>query len=98
MCNVSHDAGGNADACRDVGIVDVHYDLIERSGQLVSFETHFKFAEDDIEMASTTLRCMSGEEVAGFLGNAGFTDITWYGDWNGSPPTATSAEIIAHAR
>ena len=80
-----------------IGTVEVHYDIASEEGQLVTFETHFRFAPDDIVVASHTLRFMSRAEFAAFLAEAGFRDITWYGDWDRSPATHTSPEIIAVA-
>jgi SAM-dependent methyltransferase len=80
-----------------IGTVEVHYDIQSEVGQLVTFETHFRFGLDDIVVAPHTLRFMSHVEFAGFLAEAGFRDITWYGDWDRSPATPTSPEIIAIA-
>ena len=81
----------------DIGVVDIHYDVGPVEGQFVTFETHFRFADDDIVVASTTLRFMSQLELAGFLAEAGYTDMTWYGDWDRSPVGPTSPEIIVVA-
>jgi ubiquinone/menaquinone biosynthesis C-methylase UbiE len=80
-----------------IGSVEIHYDIASADGALVTFETHFRFAADDIIVATTTLRFMSGDELAAFLHDAGFTDITWFGDWDRSPISATSPEIIVIA-
>jgi SAM-dependent methyltransferase len=81
-----------------IGAVDIHYDIAKAEGALVTFETHFRFATDDIVVAPTTLRFMSRAELAGFLHEAGFTEIEWFGDWDRSPASATSPEIIVVAR
>ena len=44
------------------------------------------------------VRFMDQAEVAGLLAEAGFTDVTWYGDWDRSPFSPVSPEIIAVAR
>ncbi|WP_119459243.1 class I SAM-dependent methyltransferase [Rhodospirillaceae bacterium SYSU D60014] len=80
-----------------VGTVEVHYDITSVAGPFVTFETHFRFAEDDILVAPTTLRFMNQDELAAFLADAGFTDVTWYGDWDRSAVSPTSPEIIAIA-
>ena len=80
-----------------LGKVEVHYDIASEIGPLVTFETHFRFGPDDIVVAPHTLRFMSHAEFAGFLAEAGFRDITWYGNWDRSPATPTSPEIIAIA-
>jgi ubiquinone/menaquinone biosynthesis C-methylase UbiE len=81
-----------------IGAVDIHYDIAGADGALVTFETHFRFAPEDVVVATTTLRFMSRDELATFLGEAGFTDIAWYGNWDRSPAISTSPEIIALAR
>jgi hypothetical protein len=63
----------------------------------VAFETHFRFAPDDIVVAPTTLRFMNQAEVAAFLANVGFTTLAWFGDWDRAPVTATSPELIVLA-
>ena len=44
-----------------------------------------------------TLRFMDRGQVAAFLAEAGLTQVTWYGDWDGSPCGPASPEIIAVA-
>jgi hypothetical protein len=80
-----------------IGAVEIHYDIAASDGALVTFETHFRFAPDDIVVATTTLRFMSRDELAAFLHEAGFIDVTWFGDWDRSPATAISPEIIVVA-
>jgi ubiquinone/menaquinone biosynthesis C-methylase UbiE len=80
-----------------VGMVEVHYDITSVTGPFVTFETHFRFAEDDILIAPTTLRFMNQDELGAFLADAGFTDVAWYGDWDRSVVSLTSPEIIAIA-
>lgn len=81
-----------------IGAVEMHYNVTSSDPTFVTFETHFRFAPDDIVVATTTLRFMSRGELADFLADAGFTDVAWYGDWDRSPVTPTSPEIIALAR
>lgn len=80
-----------------VGKVEVHYDIRSAEGPLVTYETHFRFADGDIAVAPDTLRFMMRDELAGFLADAGFADVVWYGDWDRSPVTPTSPEIIVIA-
>jgi SAM-dependent methyltransferase len=80
-----------------IGAVEIHYDIAEAEGAFVTFETHFRFAPDDIVIAPTTLRFMSRGELAAFLREACFTDVTWFGNWDRSPPSAASPEIIVIA-
>ncbi len=81
----------------NIGPVDVHCDIASEIGQLVTFETHFSFAANDIVVAPHTLRFMNQDDLAGFFGVAGFTDVVWYGNWDRSAITPTSPEIIAIA-
>jgi SAM-dependent methyltransferase len=79
------------------GPVDVHYDIRSASGTRVTFETHFRFSDDDAVVVPHTLRFMSAGELARFLADAGFTDVAWYGDWDRSPAGPESPEIIVIA-
>ena len=81
-----------------IGAVEMHYDVMSTDPTFVTFETHFRFAPEDVVVATTTLRFMSRDELAAFLADAGFTDIAWYGNWDRSPVSAASPEIIALAR
>lgn len=86
-----------------IGAVEIHYDIAHyditgAEGAFVTFETHFRFAPDDVVVAPTTLRFMGRDELARFLTEAGFSDITWHGDWDRAPISASSPEIIAIAR
>ncbi len=76
---------------------EVHYDISGVSGELVSYETWFRFADGKAVVATDTLRFMDQAQVAGFLAGAGRTEVTWYGDWDRSPATPGSPEIIAVA-
>ncbi len=80
-----------------IGAVEMHYDIVGAKGAFVTFETHFRFAPDDVVVAPTTLRFMSRDALAGFLAEAGFSDVAWFGDWDRSPIGAASPEIIAVA-
>ena len=80
-----------------IGAVDMHYNVTSNDPTFVTFETHFRFAPDDIAVATTTLRFMSRDDLAAFLAEAGFTDIAWLGDWDRSAIKAASPEIIVIA-
>jgi SAM-dependent methyltransferase len=77
---------------------EVHYEISSVSGELVSYETWFRFADGEVVVVPDTLRFMDQAQVAGFLADAGRTEVTWYGDWDRSPVTPASPEIIAVAR
>jgi len=80
-----------------VGPVEVFYDIGSVEGRLVTFDTHFRFGPDDVAVATTTLRFMEQTEVAAFLAEAGFGEVEWYGDYDGSPFKPGSPEILAVA-
>jgi SAM-dependent methyltransferase len=81
-----------------IGEVEVHYRVVAAGGSLVTFETHHLFVDSrETAVSSSTLRFMLKEEVAEHLAQAGFTDITWFGDWKGAPFAPESPEIIAVA-
>ena len=79
------------------GVVSVHYDISSVTGPLVSYETCIEFPGGEDVMIPDTLRFMDQAELAGFLTEAGLTDVTWYGDWDRSPASPASPEIIAVA-
>ncbi len=80
------------------GPADVHYDISSVSGQFVTYETCIRFPDGESVVTPDTLRFMDQAELAGFLTGAGLTDVTWYGDWDRSPVSPASPEIIAVAR
>ena len=80
-----------------IGTVEVHNDIASAEDNLVTYETHFRFAPNDVVVTTDTLRFMSQAELAAFLADAGFTDTTWFGNWDRSPVTPASPEIIVTA-
>ena len=75
---------------------DVHYDISAVAGELVTYETWYQFAgARDPVVVPDTLRFTGQAQVAAFLAEAGLTQVTWYGDWDGSPYGPASPEIIA---
>jgi SAM-dependent methyltransferase len=80
------------------GTADVHYDISSVTGQLVTYETCIRFPDGESVAVPDTLRFMDQAEVARFLAGAGLADVTWYGDWDRSPFSPASPEIIAVAR
>jgi SAM-dependent methyltransferase len=77
---------------------DVWYDIRSVDGELVTFETCFRFPGDDAVTVPETIRFMGQAQVAAFLAEAGLTEVTWYGDWDRSPVSPASPELIAIAR
>jgi SAM-dependent methyltransferase len=77
---------------------DVHYDIRAVAGELVTYETWYQFAgARDPVVVPDTLRFTGQARAAAFLAEAGFTQVTWHGDWDGSPYGPASPEIIAVA-
>jgi ubiquinone/menaquinone biosynthesis C-methylase UbiE len=81
-----------------VGAVEVHYDIAEVEGAFVTYETHYRFGPDDVAVGRDTLRFVRQEELATLLAEAGFTDVTWFGDWDRAPLTPSSPEFVVVAR
>jgi SAM-dependent methyltransferase len=77
---------------------DVHYDIRSVDGELVTYETCYRFAGEDTVTIPETIRFMGQDQVAAFLAGAGLTPVTWYGDWDRSPVSPASPELIAVAR
>jgi 2-polyprenyl-3-methyl-5-hydroxy-6-metoxy-1,4-benzoquinol methylase len=81
-----------------LGAVEIHNDIASADGNRVTYATHFCFAPGDVAVAHDTLRFMGQDELAGFLRDAGFTDVEWFGTWDRAPVSAANPEIIAIAR
>lgn len=79
------------------GPAGVHYDIGSVTGEFVTYETCIRFPDGEQVVVPDTLRFMGQAELAGFLTEAGLTDVTWYGDWDRSPVGPASPEIIAVA-
>ena len=80
------------------GRVRVHNDIVEAAGELVTFTTHFDFGGGDLIVDPITIRFMPQATLARLLAEAGFADVTWYGDFDRSAVTDTSPELIVLAR
>jgi ubiquinone/menaquinone biosynthesis C-methylase UbiE len=83
---------------QDTEPVQVHHQWLKAHADLVTFETQFNFPESGRrETSLSTLRFPSLSVIAALLTHAGFRGIEWLGDWDGSPFTDESPEIIAVA-
>ena len=80
-----------------LGAVDVHYRVSGVAGELVTFETHFRFAEDDVVTSLNTLRFIAKDGLASALERSGAPEATWFGNWDGSPIGPESPELIVIA-
>ena len=73
---------------------DVHNEIQSVRGELVTYETHVSFAPHDTVAGADTLRFISADQLKQHLEAAGFTRQIWYGNWDGSPVTPDSPELI----
>ncbi len=80
-----------------LGAVAVHYAVTEVTSELVTYETHFRFGPGDEAVAESRLRFMPQATLARLLAAAGFTSVTWYGDWDRAPVGPDSKELIVAA-
>jgi hypothetical protein len=80
-----------------LGFVDVHHNTLSVTGPIVTYETHFGFGSRDVVVTADKLRFMDRDELTKFLADAGFVDLTWYGDWDRSPIGPRSPELIVVA-
>lgn len=68
-------------------------------GKTVSFSHTFVSQDwEQAQVSRSTLRFMDAEELAGLLAGVGLEIDAVYGDWDGSPLTERSPEIIVIAR
>ncbi|TCW85669.1 class I SAM-dependent methyltransferase [Burkholderia sp. SRS-46] len=82
------------------GTVDVHHAACRADGQIVTFDTHYRFARDGALLThASRLRFIAQPALRERLRAARFADVDWFGDWRGAPfDAASSAEIIAICR
>jgi SAM-dependent methyltransferase len=80
-----------------IGDIDVCWDVTDVSPPYVTFDTRYTFPGGEESVTPSTLRFMDRAELAGHLESADFKTFEWYGDWDRSPLTADSPEIIVVA-
>ena len=68
-----------------------------RGGRVV-FDAHNVFPDGKDRVYTSILFFRSAEEVRRELTTAGFTDITWAGDWHGAPASDGSRMFVFRAR
>ena len=78
----------------DGSSVEVHNDIRPIIGELVTYETHFRFGPDDTAVGVDTLRFMDQARLTRHLMEAGLGSLTWYGNWDGSAVSSSSPELI----
>ncbi|CAN5748456.1 class I SAM-dependent methyltransferase [soil metagenome] len=77
------------------GPIDWYYKLLGIENNRVRYQLHFHFIDSGEKITSTDeLIFRSQEELTKFLENAGFEIEAVYGDWDGSPATPESEEMI----
>jgi SAM-dependent methyltransferase len=77
--------------------VTVHYDVTSISGEIITYETHFEFGPGDRNVSIGHLRFIDAGKLSQLLTAAGFTDLTWFGNWDRSALADSSPEIIVIA-
>jgi SAM-dependent methyltransferase len=78
----------------DGSSVEVHNDIRPITGELITYETHFRFGPDDTAVGVDTLRFMDQARLTRHLMDAGLSSLTWYGDWDASALSSSSPELI----
>lgn len=82
-----------------LGSIDWYYQLLGIEGNRVRYQLHFHFIDSDEKITSTDeLIFRSREELTRSLEEAGFSIETVYGDWDRSPATSESPELIFVAK
>ena len=78
-----------------LGAVEVWSELYEVARDLVRYDIHYRFASDGEELiSSNVLRFRSQAELERSLTDAGFSVRDVFGDWDRSPVSAQSPELI----
>jgi hypothetical protein len=95
----SPDASVRRIKVNDLGDVIVSYRIVEVTGDIVTFETTYRFVdEDEAIVAESSLRFLDDRALREHLSAAGFDPVAFYGDWDRSPASLSSPEIIVVAR
>ncbi len=85
-------------ALPDGGSVEIHNDVTPLVDERLTYETHFRFVETGERFVThNALRFAAQPTIARLLAEAGFAPVAWSGDWQGSPFTEASREIVAVA-
>ena len=81
------------------GAVEIHSRLLSVQGANVDVASHYRFTSTGEElMSQQVLRFPARSDVERQLAAAGFAPEVWYGDWDGTPASEQSPEIIVVAR
>ena len=81
-----------------IGAVEVSYEIESEEDDRMGFASRYRFLKAGDEIVThSVLRFMPQEALAEVLEKAGLRPTAWYGDWDGSPYTSSSREIIVIA-
>jgi SAM-dependent methyltransferase len=78
--------------------VEVEHRLLALDGDLVDFQTRYRFDDGETLATTSRLRFLGQAAIAAQLAAAGFGAAEWFGDWDGAAWTAGHGEIVAVAR
>lgn len=82
-----------------IGPVEVFYQVKSVDGEHVTFDTVFTLIETgETRVSESRLRFADRETIGRLLATAGFEDVEWLGDFDGSPYVEASTEIIPVAK
>ncbi len=102
--------GWTPDGTREVvrtatqGRVEACYDAVAEAGAetgtgIVRIAQHCRFLDRGLErIGRSRIRFIARDHLEGLLARAGLAPLAWYGDWDRSPCTPASKEIIAVTR
>lgn len=74
--------------------VAVHYEVTGVAEDIVTYETHFEFGPGDRNVSIGRVRFVEAARLGQLLAEAGFVDLAWFGNWDRSPLSEASPEII----
>lgn len=82
-----------------IGVVEWWHKLLEVEDKLVRYELHYFFERSGEEVVSVNELVFRGqEEVSKALSDAGFKTEAIYGNWDGSPASPSSPEMMFVAK
>ena len=82
----------------NIGPVTIEHDLQWIEDDKVCFHTHHYFPKTTSPMTNESiLRFAAQNDIEDLLSECGFSSLHWQGDWDGSPVTDDSPELIVQA-
>jgi SAM-dependent methyltransferase len=79
-----------------LGVASSHRVVDAVEGEVVRYKHHLRFGSET-QVGDNVMRFVSHEKLACLVAAAGLDDVVWYGDWDRSPPTCDSPELIVVA-